>query len=134
MFCLIVGFISGTSKLEINCIGNLNKLKESDGNLLAVRDELEDATFWTVVDDLVVDDFGTEDGDFVTTDGDFVTTDGDFGTTDGDFETEGGDFVTENGGSLKIKGDIGSDSGWGNGLNEIHRYFLGCVMTCITCK
>jgi len=47
VFCLIVGGISGTSKLEINFNGNLNKLKESAGDLLAVRDELVtvDVTF-----------------------------------------------------------------------------------------
>jgi len=47
VFCLTVGGISGTNKLEINFNGNLNKLKESDGNLLAVRVELVtvDVTF-----------------------------------------------------------------------------------------
>jgi len=47
VFCLIVDGNSGISKLEINWIGNLNKLKESGGNLLAVRDELVtvDVTF-----------------------------------------------------------------------------------------
>jgi len=48
VFCLIVGGISGVSKLEISFNGNLNKLKESgSGNLLAVRDELVtvDVTF-----------------------------------------------------------------------------------------
>lgn len=47
MFCLIIGGISGINKLEINFNGNLNKLKESGCNLLAVRDELVtvDVTF-----------------------------------------------------------------------------------------
>jgi len=47
VFCLIVGGISGISKLEINFNGNLNKLKESGGDLLTVRDELVavDVTF-----------------------------------------------------------------------------------------
>lgn len=147
MFCLIVGGISGISKLEINFNGNLNKLKESGGDLLTVRDELVavDVTFWTVDDDLVaVDvDFETEDCDFDTEDCDFgteddellMTEDDGFETKAGDFEAVDDDFVTDNdGGSFKIQDNIGSDSGWGNGLTELHRYFLGCVMACITWK
>lgn len=146
VFCLTVDGNSGNNKLEINFNGNLNKLKESGDNLVDVRDEFvtKDGDFGTVDGDLVTENGGlvTEDGDFETEDGDFGTEYDDFGTEDFNFETEGGDFDavdgtfgTENdGGSLTIKGDIGSGSGWGNGLNEIHRYFLGWVMVCITCK
>lgn len=109
VFCLIVDGIIGTSKLEINCNGNLNKLKESGVDLLAVRDEF--VTFWTVDDGLVIkdDDFGTEDGDFGIEDDDFETEDGDLMTETGDFEPDAAgdfvvvdcDFVADNGGSLK---------------------------------
>lgn len=146
MFCLIVGGNSGTSKLEINFNGNLNKLKESGGDLLAVRDELvsvADVTFWIVDDDDLEaedDDLDTEDGVFGTedcfdpVDGEFMTEDCDFETVAGDFGAVEDDFVTDNVGTLKTQFDVDSDSGWGNGLDEIHRYFLGCVMDCITCK
>lgn len=140
MFCLIVDGNSGISKLEINWIGNLNKLKESGGNLLAVRDELVtvDVTFWTVDDDLVPedDDLETEDGVFGTEDGDFDPVDGDFETVAGDFGAVDDDFVTDNGGgTLKLQEGLDSDSDSDWGLNEIHRYFFGCdVIDCITCK
>jgi len=123
VFCLIVGGTKGNSKLEINFNGNLNKLKESGGNLLAVGDEfvIKDVSFGTVDGDLLIEDgdFGTvdgdlliEDGDFEIEDGDFITEDGDFVAEDGDFEAVDGDFVTDNDdGSLKTQGDIGSDSG-----------------------
>lgn len=143
VFCLIVCGINGDNRLEINCKGNLNKLKESDGIF-----NFEDGSFWSddggfVTDNDVGDDFGMSVGGFVTEDWDFgtgvdnfVPENGNFVPEDGNFVTKDGDLVTMNENRFGIHDCcIRSGSGWDDVLdNETQRYFLVWVIVCIIWK